>query len=141
MPLTRYETLARERIFFSYSTNLRQCFKRPEIDSFIPASFNGIRNCSRMEKIKLFCIQCFFFFADDDVKTKDLDICLLERVKSLVGHLQFMIGQKHNLVRHLILPQVFAVGQNVWSVFCLVGLILILVRNCYLRPGTIVHNV
>ena len=83
----------------------------------------------------------FFFFADDDVKTKDLDICLLERVKSLVGHLQFMIGQKHNLVRHLILPQVFAVGQNVWSVFCLVGLILILVRNCYLRPGTIVHNV
>ena len=124
------------------------------------------------KKLNYFVFNVFFFFADDDVKTKDLDIyfceifwykcfckkiyfeysnflirkdllerCLLERVKSLVGHLQFMIGQKHNLVRHLILPQVFAVGQNVWSVFCLVGLILILVRNCYLRPGTIVHNV
>ena len=30
--LTRYETLVRERIFFAYSTNPYQCFKRSEID-------------------------------------------------------------------------------------------------------------
>ena len=59
-PVTRYETLARERIFFAYSTNPHQCSERSEIDNFIPASFNEIRNCSNMEKIKSFCIQYFF---------------------------------------------------------------------------------
>ena len=101
---------------------------------------------------KLFCIQCSFLFADDDIKTNDLELyfckvfwykcfckklyfgyCnlfirkdlleryLLEKIKSLIGHLQFMVGQTHNLVRYLILPWAFPVGQNVWCVFRLVG--------------------
>ena len=102
----------------------------------------------------------FFLFADDEVKTNDLELyfckvfrykwfCkklyfrywnlfirkdlleryLLERIKSLVGHVQFMVAQKHNLVRHLILPRVFPVGQNVRRVFRLVRQILISVRH------------
>ena len=129
--------------------------------SFIPASFNRIRNCSHVEKNKLFCPWCFFLFADDDVKTNDLELyfckvfwykcfckklyfgyCnlfirkdllerhLLERIKSLVGHLQFMVEQKPNPVEHLILPRVFPVGQNVRCVFRLVGQILILIGHC-----------
>ena len=36
--------------------------------------------------------------------TKDLlERYLLERIKILVGHLQFMVMQRHNLVGHLIL--------------------------------------
>ena len=119
------------------------------IDTFIPASFNGIRNCSHMEKIKWFYIQCFLFVCSDDVKMNDLElnfykvfrykcfckknlleIYLLERIKSLVIHLQFMVGQKHNLLEHLILPRIFPVGQNVRCVFCLVGQFLILVGCC-----------
>ena len=115
---------------------------------------------AHMEKIKLVCIQCFFLFADDEVKTNELELyfckvfrykwfckklyfryCtlfirkdlleryLLERIKSLVGHVQFMVAQKHNLVRHLILPRVFPVGQNVRRVFRLVRQILISVRH------------
>ena len=103
----------------------------------------------------------FFLFADDEVKTNDLELyfckvfrykwfCkklyfrywnlfirkdlleryLLERIKSLVGHVQFMVAQKHNLVRHLILPRVFPIGQNVRRVFRLVRQILISVRHC-----------
>ena len=62
--VTRYETPARERAFFAYTS--------------LPAPFNGIRNCSYMEKIilsansfsfhKLFYIECFFclkFFPSD----------------------------------------------------------------------------
>ena len=143
----------RERIFFGHSTSTYQCSKRLEIDNFIPASFNVIRNCSHMEKIKLFCIQFFFLFPDDDVKrttsscssVKSFDISvyftlfirkdfleryLLQRIKSLVGHLQFMVGKNHNLVGHLILPPLFSVGQNVRCVFRLVGQILILVGHC-----------
>ena len=55
---------------------------------------------------------------------------LSERINSLVGHFQFMVEQKHNLVGHLILPQIFAVGQNVRFVFCLVGQFWILVGHC-----------
>ena len=47
----------------------------------------------------------------------------------MVGHLQFMVGQKHNLVGYAILPRVFPVGQNVHSAFRLVGQILILVGH------------
>ena len=32
-----------------------------------------------------------------------------------------MVGQKHNLFGHLLLPRVFLVGQNVRCVFRLVG--------------------
>ena len=48
-------------------------------------------------------------------------------IKSLVRHLQFIVGRKHNLVGHLILPQFFSIGQNVRCVFRLVGQFLILV--------------
>ena len=48
----------------------------------------------------------------------------------MVGHLQFMVGQKHNLVGHAILPRVFPIGQNVRSAFRLVRQILILVGHC-----------
>ena len=76
------------------------------------------------KKLNYFVFNVFFFlFADDDVKSNDLELyfceifwckcfcrklyfeysnflirkdllerCLLERVKSLVGHLQFMVG-------------------------------------------------
>ena len=60
-------------------------------------------------------------------------------IKSLVGLLQFMVGQKHNLVRHLSLPQNFPVEQNVWCAFHLFGQFFNLagdcpMSNCYLRP-------
>ena len=48
--VTRYETLTRERVLFAYSTTSCYCSKRLGIDTFIPASFNGIRNCYHMEK-------------------------------------------------------------------------------------------
>ena len=95
---------------------------------------------------KKFCIQCSFLFADDDIKTNDLELyfckvfwykcfckklyfgyCnlfirkdlleryLLEKIKSFIGHLQFMVGQTHNLIGYLILPWAFPVGQNVMS--------------------------
>ena len=44
-------------------------------------------------------------------------IYLLERIKSYVGYLQFMVEQEHNLVGHLILPWIFIVGQNVFFSF------------------------
>ena len=111
-------------------------------------------------KTKLSHIQCFFLFADDDIKTDDLELyfckvlryncffkklytkyfnlftrkdllerCLLERIKSLASHLQFVVGQKHNVVGHLILPRVFPVGQNIQCVFRLVVQILFLVGH------------
>ena len=65
-----------------------------------------------MEKIRLCYTQCFFLFADDDIKMNDLELhfykvfwykcfCkkilleryLLEGIESLVRHLQFMVGQ------------------------------------------------
>ena len=117
-------------------------------------------NCSH-GKIKLVCIQCFFLFADDEVKTNELELyfckvfrykwfckklyfryCtlfirkdlleryLLERIKSLAGHFQFMVAQKHNTVRNLISPRVFPDGQNVRCVFPLVWQFLISVEHC-----------
>ena len=46
--------------------------------------------------------------------------------KSVVCHYwyflnNFMIVQKHSLVRNLILPRIFSVGQNVRCIFRLVG--------------------
>ena len=101
------------------------------------------------KKLSDFTFNVFFLFAGDDVKMNALElnfykvfrykcfckknlleIYLLERIKSLVIHLQFMVGQKHNLLEHLILPRIFPVGQNVRCVFCLVGQFLILVGRC-----------
>ena len=74
--MTRYKTLAKERVYFAYSTNSYHGSKRSGVDTFIPVPFNGIRNCSHMEKVKLFYIQCFFFclVTDDDVKMNDLEL-------------------------------------------------------------------
>ena len=41
-----------------------------------------------------------------------------------------MVGQKHNLVGHLILLQIFPIEQNVRCVFRLIGQFLILVGRC-----------
>ena len=51
---TRYETLARKRVFFAYSTNSWHCSKTTGIDTFIRASFHKIQNSTHIEKIKLF---------------------------------------------------------------------------------------
>ena len=83
---------------------------------------------SKVFQYERFCKKLNFGCCNLFIKNNLLERCLLERIKSLVGHLQFMVGQKNNLVRHLILPRVFAVGQNFRSVFRLVGLILILDR-------------
>ena len=99
--------LRREKAFFtSYSTSLFNCSNRLDIDTFIPASFNGIRNCSHMQK-SYFTFNIFCLFADDGVKMNGLELhfykvfwykcfCkklleryLLERIKSFVRHLQF----------------------------------------------------
>ena len=48
----------------------------------------------------------------------------------MFGHLQFMVGQKHNLVGYLILHRLYLVGQNVGCIFRLVGQLLILVGHC-----------
>ena len=68
--MTRCETLAKERVFFAYSTNSNHCSKRSVIDAFIPASFNGIKNC----------------LAGGDVKTNVLRVvnsnCIVISVKS-----------------------------------------------------------
>ena len=61
-------------------------------------------------KYKVFRYKCF-------CKKTLLERHLLERIKSLVRHLQFIVGQKHNLLGHLILPRIFPVGQNVWCLF------------------------
>ena len=103
------------------------------------------------KKIELFYIQCFFFlfvcrwWCKNELLRATLykvfrykcfckktlsERYLLKRVKSLVRHFQFMIGQKHNLLGHLILPRIFPVGQNVRCVFRLVGQFLILVGRC-----------
>ena len=116
--------------------------KRSEIDNFIQASFNGITNCLHMEKNKLFCIQFFFLFVCRwRLKNERfIERYLLERIKTSVGHLQFMVRQKHNLVGHLILPRVCPIGRNVGCVFRLVGQILIWrdmvrCRTIILRPA------
>ena len=78
-------------------------------------------------RYKCFCKKLYFGYCNLYIRNDLLGRYLLERIKSLVGHLQFMVGQKHNLVGHLILPRVFPIGQNVRCVFRLFGQILILV--------------
>ena len=79
-----------------------------EIDNFIPASVNRIRNCSHMEKLNYFVLNVFFvllfsfflhsMFTDDDVKTYDFEWYSCKffwykcfRYKCLVGYLQFIL--------------------------------------------------
>ena len=46
-----------------------------------------------------------------------MEMCLFR----LVGHLQFMVRQRHNPVGHLNLLNLFLVGQKVLRVLCSVG--------------------
>ena len=59
---------------------------------------------------KCFCRNLYFGYCNLFIRKDLLERHLLERIKSLVRHLQFMVGQKPNLVGHLILPRVFPVG-------------------------------
>ena len=45
-------------------------------------------------------------------------------------HLQFMVGERHDPVGHLILPNIFLVGQNVLRVFRSVGQFWIFRGHC-----------
>lgn len=47
----------------------------------------------------------------------------------MLEHLQFMVGQNHNLVGHLIISHIFPFEQNVQCVFHLVGQFLILIGH------------
>ena len=76
---------------------------------------------------KGFCKKFYFGYCNSFIRTDLLQRYLLERIKSLDEYLQFMVEEKQNLVGHLILPQVFPVGQNVRYVFHLVVQFLILV--------------
>ena len=78
-------------------------------------------------RCKGFCKNLYFGYCNLFIRKDLLQRYLLERIKSLVGYLQFMVEQKHNLVGHLILPRIFPVRQNVRYVFHLVGQFLILV--------------
>ena len=49
-------------ILYAYSAISYNCSKRSEIDTFIPAFFNGIRNCLNVKKkifliFNIFCLQ------------------------------------------------------------------------------------
>ena len=49
-------------ILYAYSAISYNCSKRSEIDTFIPAFFNGIRNCLHVKKkifliFNIFCLQ------------------------------------------------------------------------------------
>ena len=82
--VTRHETPARKRVFFAYSTNSYHCSKRSGIDTytFIPVSFNGIRNCTQWKKTNYFTFNVFSLFADHDAKTNDLEFyfCIFVRI-------------------------------------------------------------
>ena len=54
----------------------------------------------------------------------------LEKIKSSLRHLQFMVRQKYNLLGHLVLPRIFPVGQNIRCVLRFVGQFFILVGHC-----------
>ena len=79
---------------------------------------------------KGFCKKQYFRYCNLFIRKDLFQRYLLERIKSLVGYLQFMVEQKHNLAGHLILPQIFLVGQNVWYVFHLSRQFLILIWHC-----------
>ena len=70
--ITFYKELSEnyQYIFFAYSTISYNCSKRLGIDTFIPASFNGIRNWLHVKKN--ICNIQYFLFAVDDAKTNSL---------------------------------------------------------------------
>ena len=58
--VTRYETLAKGRIFFSYSTNPYQCSKRSEIDNSSQLPLTGLETAHMWERINYFALNVFF---------------------------------------------------------------------------------
>ena len=104
---------------------------KPPHDDKVGFKTNVLELCvCKFIRYKYFFKKIYFGYCNLFIRKYLLERYLLERIKSLVGHLQFMVGQKHNLVGHLILRPVFPVGQNVRCVFRLVGQILILVGHC-----------
>ena len=66
----------------------------------------------KVVRYKGFCKKLYFGYCNLFIRKGLLQSYLLERIKSLVGYLQCMVEQKHNLVGHLIFPQIFyLVGQ------------------------------
>ena len=86
----------------------------------------GLNFC-KVFRYKGFCKKLYFGYCNLFIRKDLLQRYLLERIKSLIVYLKFMVEQKYNLVRHLILPQFFPVRQNLWYVFHLVRQFLILV--------------
>ena len=83
----------------------------------------------KVVRYKCFCKKLYFAYWNLIIRKVLLERYLLERIKSSLRHLQFMVRQKHNLVGHLDSPQIFPVGQNVRCVFRLVGQFLIMVGH------------
>ena len=81
-------------------------------------------------RYKYFCKKLYFGHCNLSTYKDLLERYLPERIKSFVRYLQFMVGQKHTLVGHSILLQIFPVGQNVRYVFRLVGRFSNLVGHC-----------
>ena len=95
---------------------------KPPHHDIVSFKTNGLElYICKVFQYKYFCNKLYLGYCNLFIRKDLLERCLLERIKSLVGHLQFMVEQKHNLFGHLILPRVFLVGQNVRCVFRLVG--------------------
>ena len=84
----------------------------------------------KVVRCKCFCKKLYFAYWDLFIRKVLLERYLLERIKSSLRRLQFTVGQKHNLVGHLVLPRIYPFGQNVRCAFRLVGQFLILVGHC-----------
>ena len=97
---------------------------------------NDLELCfCKVFRYNCFCKKLYFGYCNLFIRKDLLERYLLERIKGLVGHLQLMVRQKHNLIRHLILPPVFPFGQKILCVFRSVGQILILVGHCPISDG------
>ena len=59
----------------------------------------------------MFKVRTFFFEYCSLFTSKDYFFW----IKSLIQNIQFMVGQKHNLVGHLVLLRIFPVGQIVFD--------------------------
>ena len=77
-------------------------------------------NFCKLSWYTCFCKELYFGYCNLFIRKDLLQRYLLKKIKNLVGHLQFIVRQKHNLVRYLILPQIFPVRQNIQFVFHLV---------------------
>ena len=58
-------------------------------------------------RCKYFCKKLYFGYCSLFIRNDLLERYLLKRIKSLVGHLQFMVRQRHSLVVYLIYLKFF----------------------------------